>query len=109
VIRGDIPGQIERLKKEVEGDILVAGSAKLVRSLTEYGLVIFVDLQRGDGPRLHKHPYAEIFFAIEGESTFTDGSESRVVRGGEAVIAGPTSPISSSTPGRDGFVRSTSI
>lgn len=39
VIRGDIPGEIQRLKKEVEGDILVAGSATLVRSLTEYGLV----------------------------------------------------------------------
>jgi dihydrofolate reductase len=39
VIRADIPGEIERLKKEVEGDILVAGSATLVRSLAEYGLV----------------------------------------------------------------------
>jgi dihydrofolate reductase len=39
VIRGDISGEIERLKKEVEGDILVAGSATLVRSLAEYGLV----------------------------------------------------------------------
>lgn len=39
VIREDIPGEIERLKKEVEGDILVAGSATLVRSLTEHGLV----------------------------------------------------------------------
>jgi dihydrofolate reductase len=39
VIRGDFPGEIQRLKREVKGDILVAGSATLVRSLTEYGLV----------------------------------------------------------------------
>jgi dihydrofolate reductase len=39
VIRGDIPGEIDRLKKEVEGDILVQGSAMLVQSLAEYGLV----------------------------------------------------------------------
>jgi dihydrofolate reductase len=39
VIRGDVPGEIERLKKEVDGDILVAGSATLVRSLAEHGLV----------------------------------------------------------------------
>jgi mannose-6-phosphate isomerase-like protein (cupin superfamily) len=54
--------------------------------------VIFVDLQPGEGPRLHKHPYAEIFFVIEGQSTFTDGNESRVVRGGAAVIAEPDQP-----------------
>lgn len=32
-------GEIGRLKKEVEGDILVAGSATLVRSLAEHALV----------------------------------------------------------------------
>jgi mannose-6-phosphate isomerase-like protein (cupin superfamily) len=49
--------------------------------------VIFVDLGPGHGPKLHKHPYEEIFFVIEGESTFTDGNEQRVVRSGEVVIA----------------------
>jgi mannose-6-phosphate isomerase-like protein (cupin superfamily) len=49
--------------------------------------VIFVELEPGDGPKLHRHPYAEIFFIIEGESTFTDGSERRLVRAGEVVIA----------------------
>jgi dihydrofolate reductase len=57
VIRGDIPGDIERLKKEVEGDILVAGSATLVRSLAEYGLVdqyrlMVFPLVLGSGMRL---------------------------------------------------------
>ena len=39
VIRGDVRAEVERLSKNVKGDILVAGSAALVRSLTEYGLV----------------------------------------------------------------------
>jgi mannose-6-phosphate isomerase-like protein (cupin superfamily) len=47
---------------------------------------IFVDLEPGHGPRLHKHPYAELFFVIEGESTFADGGERRLVRAGEVVI-----------------------
>jgi len=39
VIRDDVPGQVARLKREVAGDILVAGSAQLARGLTEHGLV----------------------------------------------------------------------
>lgn len=54
--------------------------------------VIFVDLEPGEGPRLHKHPYTELFFIIEGESTFTDGTDSRVVGAGEVVIASADQP-----------------
>ena len=39
VIRGDVRGAVERLKKEIGGDILIAGSAKLVQGLTEHGLI----------------------------------------------------------------------
>ena len=39
VIRGDVRGAVEHLKRDVSGDILIAGSAKLVQGLTEYGLV----------------------------------------------------------------------
>ena len=51
--------------------------------------VIFVDAEPGQGPSLHKHAYAELFFVIDGEATFTDGTEEHVVRGGEAVIVSP--------------------
>lgn len=54
--------------------------------------VIFVDLSPGEGPSLHKHPYAELFFVLEGESTFTDGNVNRIVRAGEVVIAEPNQP-----------------
>jgi dihydrofolate reductase len=39
VIRGDVPGEIAQVKERVAGDLLVAGSAKLVRTLAEHDLV----------------------------------------------------------------------
>ena len=39
VIRDDVPGQVARLKSQVAGDIIVAGSAQLARTLAEHGLV----------------------------------------------------------------------
>ena len=39
LIRDDVPGAVARLKDTVDGDILVQGSATLVRSLAEHGLV----------------------------------------------------------------------
>ncbi len=57
VLGGDLPGEIGRLKREVDGDILVAGSATLVHGLVEndlvdeYRLMIF-PLIIGKGKRL---------------------------------------------------------
>jgi dihydrofolate reductase len=39
VIRDDVPAQIAQLKKKVNGDILVAGSGRLVQTLAEHDLV----------------------------------------------------------------------
>jgi dihydrofolate reductase len=39
VIRDDVAGQVARIKDEVEGEILVAGSAQLVQALAEHDLV----------------------------------------------------------------------
>lgn len=62
----------------------------------EYGgiaaSVIFVDAEPGQGPKLHRHDYAELFFVLDGEATFTDGAEDRVVRAGEAVIVSAGQP-----------------
>jgi dihydrofolate reductase len=57
VISGDLPGEVMRLKEQQTGDILVAGSAQLVRSLAahdlvdEYRLMVFPILL-GTGKRL---------------------------------------------------------
>jgi dihydrofolate reductase len=39
VIRDNVPGEVSKLKKEVKGDILVAGSGRLVQTLAEHDLV----------------------------------------------------------------------
>ena len=39
VIRDHVPAHVAELKKQVKGDILVAGSAQLVKTLAENGLV----------------------------------------------------------------------
>jgi quercetin dioxygenase-like cupin family protein len=49
--------------------------------------VIFVDLEPGDGPRLHRHPYEEIFIVLEGQATFTIESDSVRARAGQVLIA----------------------
>jgi dihydrofolate reductase len=57
VIRDDVPGRIAQLKRETNGDILVAGSARLVKTLAdhdlvdEYRLMIF-PIVLGSGKRL---------------------------------------------------------
>jgi mannose-6-phosphate isomerase-like protein (cupin superfamily) len=54
--------------------------------------VIFVNAEPGRGPSLHKHPYAELFFVLEGEATFSDGADERLVGAGEVVIVPPEHP-----------------
>ena len=39
VIKGDVPGQVAKLKDEIDGDIVVHGSARLVQTLLEHDLV----------------------------------------------------------------------
>jgi dihydrofolate reductase len=39
VIRGDVAGEISQVKEQIEGDLLVAGSAQLVSTLAEHDLV----------------------------------------------------------------------
>jgi dihydrofolate reductase len=57
VIRDDVAGEVARVKEQVSGDILVAGSAKLVQSLAghdlvdEYRLMLF-PVVLGSGKRL---------------------------------------------------------
>ncbi|GHO84404.1 cupin domain-containing protein [Dictyobacter formicarum] len=47
---------------------------------------IWVELPPGHGPRLHKHPYEEVFIVQEGQVTFTVGSNTLEVNAGSIVI-----------------------
>ena len=46
----------------------------------------WVQASPGKGPRLHKHPYEEIFVILEGHATFTVGDHTIEVDGGHMVI-----------------------
>ena len=46
---------------------------------------IVVDAPPGAGPKLHKHPYEEVFVVQEGSATFTAGDEVIEAGGGQVV------------------------
>ncbi|HEX6481017.1 MAG TPA: cupin domain-containing protein [Ktedonobacteraceae bacterium] len=48
--------------------------------------LIWVDMPPGDGVRLHKHAYEEIFVIQEGSATFTVGSTTLQGKAGQIVI-----------------------
>jgi mannose-6-phosphate isomerase-like protein (cupin superfamily) len=45
-----------------------------------------VDAPPGGGPKLHRHPYEEVFIVQEGTATFTAGDETVEVKGGQGVV-----------------------
>ena len=51
-----------------------------------------VDAPPGGGPRLHRHPYAEVFVVQEGSAVFTVGGETHEVTGDHIVIVPPSVP-----------------
>jgi len=51
-----------------------------------------VGAKSGQGPPLHKHPYVEIAFTIEGQATITVGDEQREVKAGGIVVIPPDTP-----------------
>lgn len=53
---------------------------------------LWVDLLPGGGPRLHKHPYEEVFIILEGHATFTVGSMTLDATAGQIIIAPSDTP-----------------
>ncbi|MFL5679994.1 MAG: cupin domain-containing protein [Chloroflexota bacterium] len=49
--------------------------------------VILVHAAPGVGPRVHRHPYAEVFLLESGEGTFRVGDEEIVARGRQILVA----------------------
>jgi mannose-6-phosphate isomerase-like protein (cupin superfamily) len=48
--------------------------------------IIVVDAPPGSGPKLHRHPYEEVFVVQEGTVTFTAGDETIEAKGGQLVV-----------------------
>jgi mannose-6-phosphate isomerase-like protein (cupin superfamily) len=63
--------------------------------------VILVHSQPGVGPKLHRHPYAEVFIVESGQATFELGDDTVVVDEGHVVIGPPDVPhgFTNSGPG----------
>jgi quercetin dioxygenase-like cupin family protein len=70
--------------------------------------IILVHAPPGAGPRLHRHPYPEVFVVESGEARFQLGDDARVVRGGEIVI-GPANVPHGFTNTGTGELRLTAI
>ena len=51
--------------------------------------MILVHSRPGVGPKLHRHPYAEVFVVESGQATFRIGDETVVVEGGHVVVSPP--------------------
>jgi mannose-6-phosphate isomerase-like protein (cupin superfamily) len=51
--------------------------------------IILVHSEPGVGPKLHRHPYAEVFVVESGQATFQIGDETAVVDEGHIVVSPP--------------------
>jgi dihydrofolate reductase len=76
VLRGDLAEEIAKLKQEVDGTILIAGSVQLVQALLELGLV--------DELRLMVFPV----LLGEGKRLFGDVSEKKRLRLADSKVVG---------------------
>jgi dihydrofolate reductase len=76
VIGSDLPAEVSRLKAELDGDIVVHGSAQLVQALVEQGLV--------DELRLMVFPVV----LGAGKRLFGETSDKRPLRLGDSKIVG---------------------
>jgi dihydrofolate reductase len=81
VIRDDVAGQVQKLKDEVDGDILIAGSAKLIQALAADGLI--------DEYRLMVFP----ILLGSGKKLFADGFEKGKLRLTDSKPVGPDGAI----------------
>lgn len=82
--------------------IRILDNADLVQGETSYEFrghhhdagvsFIVIDAPPGSGPKLHKHPYEEVFVVQEGTVTFTVGDEVIEASGGQIVVVPAGAP-----------------
>ena len=66
---------------------------------------IIVEAQPGQGPKLHSHPYEEIFIVQEGQATFTVGDATIEVAAAKLRLLLPAYRTSSSTRAQPFFAK----
>ena len=70
--------------------------------------VILVHSRPGVGPKVHRHPYPEVFIVEEGRATFSISGESIVVEAGTVVVS-PAGEAHGFVNSGDGELRLTAI
>jgi dihydrofolate reductase len=80
ILRGDLAAEVAKLKREIDGVILVAGSARLVQGLLEHGLVDELRLMvfpvlLGSGKRLFADETDKTTLRLADSKTVGDGVE----------------------------------
>jgi quercetin dioxygenase-like cupin family protein len=71
-------------------DLRRSATAALFQGRDEIPVSIFVTAyERGQGPDLHFHPYAEAFVVQAGTATFTVADDELVVAAGHVVVVPP--------------------
>ena len=70
--------------------------------------VLVADLAPGQGPRLHRHPYEEVFVVHEGRAAFTAGEETLVAGAGQVVVVPAGTPHKFVNAG-EGWLRLVSV
>ena len=74
-------------------DLRRSATAALFEGRDDIPISIFVtEYQRGQGPDLHVHPYAEAFVVETGTAVFTAGDDELEVAGGNVVVVPPQTP-----------------
>lgn len=85
-------------RTRARGGALILEKADLASSGTAYefegwrygaddvSFIVIEDAPPGKGPKLHRHPYQEVFIVQEGEVTFTVGEEEIEASGGQVVV-----------------------
>ncbi len=74
-------------------DLRRSAAAALFQGRDDVAVSIFVtEYQRGQGPDLHTHPYAEAFVVETGTAVFTAGDEQLTVEAGHIVTVPPETP-----------------
>jgi mannose-6-phosphate isomerase-like protein (cupin superfamily) len=63
--------------------------------------VILVHSRPGVGPKLHRHPYPEVFIVESGQATFQIGENRVVVEGGHVVVSPSGEPHGFTNTGTD--------
>jgi quercetin dioxygenase-like cupin family protein len=70
--------------------------------------IILVDAPPGAGPKLHRHPYPEVFLVESGQASFQLGDDTMIVHGGQIVV-GPANVPHGFTNAGTGRLRLTAI